>query len=117
MAKLHNNVSTLALKKVWDSTNLKLFLKGSNRFTTSEFMAYWEAVDRTVRYFDSIVLLKKQGKGKNPKNAGNFLNQCQKDRSKWQNPVFNRNTEEDVSLHRKLPPPPRSSTNHRQVYL
>ena len=70
------------VKHVWDPKNLNLYLKDNQRFTAEGYTAYWEAVDRTVRYFDSV-LPKKQKKGKNLKKN------MDTDRFKWQNPKFN----------------------------
>ena len=50
LVKLHSNVYTLALKKVWDPKDENLYLK-TQRFTSEGLRAYWEAVDKTIRYF------------------------------------------------------------------
>ena len=68
VSKLHAHCYTLVLKRVWDPKNLNFFLKDSQRYTAEGLSTYWEAVDRTVRYFDSV-LLKKQVKGKNLKSS------------------------------------------------
>ena len=60
-AKLHANVTTLKLKKSWDEHDNELYLMDSRHFTTRGLISYWESVDHTIRYFDSI-LLKKQNK-------------------------------------------------------
>ena len=44
----HLNMSTLELKKVWDSKDSNLFIKENQRFTCDGYRSYWEAVDRTV---------------------------------------------------------------------
>ena len=49
VAKLHNNVYTLALKKVWDPKDINLFSAEYNRYTNEGYRSYWEAVDKTVR--------------------------------------------------------------------
>ena len=51
---------TLVLKWVWDVHDKSLVTKKFSRFTNEGFCKYWEAVDRTVRYFDLVVLKKKQ---------------------------------------------------------
>ena len=58
---LHPNMFTLALKKGWDSEDTTLFV---DRFTSSGLKSYWEAVDKTIRYFDSVVLKKNDKKQK-----------------------------------------------------
>ena len=99
VTKLHSNCHTLHLKRVWDPKNLNLFLLDSQRYTAEGLSVYWEAVDRTVQYFDSVMLKKLTTV---PKRKHSF--QDQKDRFKWQNLAFNRN--ENVSSFKKLPPPP-----------
>ena len=90
------------LKKVWDSKNLNFFLESSQRYTAEGLTAYWEAVDRTVRYYDSV-LLKKQDK----KKLQRSLESSQKDRFQWQNPSLNgRFEDQDKTTFKKLPPPP-----------
>ena len=63
------------------------------------YTAYWEAVDRTVWYLDSI-MLKKHDKFKKKKSFG-FPDQ--KDQFKWQNPKYNWDFN---IMSRGLPPPP-----------
>ena len=109
--KIHQNVSSLMLKKVWDPANGNLFLEHSQRFTAEGYQSYWEAVDRTVRYFDSIIL-KKSEKRKAQKMGPRFQQHqstmCtgnQKDRFRWKNPNLNRSLETH-QVFNKLPPPP-----------
>ena len=122
LAKCHSNVHTLSLKKVWDPKDSDLYLKENQMFTAAGFRSYWEAVDRTVRYFDSVVL-KKLDKHKTANSSraletkgeksaeSSFTSQNdwnhskgQKDRFRWRNPgVMFKNT----PFSRKLPTPSR----------
>ena len=117
--KIHPDVSTLALKCVWDKDDMTLFVEESQRFTANRFKTYWEAVDQTVCYLDSVVLKKKHVIGKksqlNQKAASAVFSKTfsQKDctdlndRFRWQNPVLNVDRDEPV-IFRTLPvPPPR----------
>ena len=106
VVKIHPNVTTLMLKKVWNPKDSNLFLEHSSRFTTTGYFHYWEAIDRTVRYFDSV-MLKKHEKVKSTKNST-----CQKDRFKWKNPKFNRDDCDDKPIFKPLPAPP-----PQKVYL
>ena len=117
---LHSNISTLELKKVWDPNDGNLFLAESQRFTSEGLRAYWEAVDRTVRYCDSV-LLKKQEKRKNLKSASSYgnnkavisfksLESDQKDRFKWQNLFLNKESSGSRSFKKLPTPPPRCSS-------
>ena len=102
--RLHTNTHTLMLKRVWDPKNHNLFILESGCFMAEGMRDYWEAVDHTACYFDSVVLPKKvQDKRKNLK-MNNHSTTDQKDRFWWQNPSLNVNT--DVGVFRKLPPPP-----------
>ena len=103
ITKLHANSSTLMLKRVWDSRNLNLYLKDCQRFTSEGYTTYWEAVDRTVCYFDSVLLKKQLEKGKNPKKFS--TGHVDKDRFKWQNPQFNMDNSNNRGF-KLLPPPP-----------
>ena len=119
VAKLHNNVHTLVLKEVWNPKDGSLFLQDSNRYTADGYKSYWEAVDRTVRYFDSVIL-KKRDKQRNGHTSSLTLKKSkssslkksdfdQKDLKhhfKWQNPKFNVDKDLEDKKFSKLPPPP-----------
>ena len=98
VSKMHSNVTTLMFKKVWDPANGNLYLKESGRFTAEGYRAYWEAIYRTVRYFDSVIL-KKNEKRKNLKNTAG------PEKFRWQNPQLNL-SKETPKIFKKLPPPP-----------
>ena len=114
--KLHPRTTSLTLKPIWDPKDTCLYLGNSQRFTAEGYHSYWEAVDRMVRYFDSV-LLKKQLDWKKSKkvfnlaaNPGQLFSQKghidQKDRFQWQNPLFNKNPEFEDKEFCRLPPPP-----------
>ena len=80
VAQFHDSVYALKLKKIWDEHDGSLFLKEQQRFTFSGLAHYWEAVDNTVKFADTILLQKaerKQAKvngqttGKSTKSTGN----------------------------------------------
>ena len=56
--KLHNNITSLALKKIWDPQNKSLYLLRECRYTNDGLHFYWEAVDKTVEYADTIHMKK-----------------------------------------------------------
>ena len=62
ITKLHHNAFTLALKKVWDPKDPALYSTEYHRFTSEGYKSYLEAVGKTVRYFDSVVLKKNYAK-------------------------------------------------------
>ena len=111
-AKVHSNVSALELKKVWDPKDDALYVRDQRRFTTEGLKKYWEAVDRTVRYCDSVILKKwgkgnkKFGSGANSDEQKQLPNLCQKDKYRWQNPKFRDDTS-SYQAFKKLPTPPR----------
>ena len=70
-AILQENTWSLQLKKIWDSQNGSLFLKEEQRFTAEGLKYFWEAVDKTVRYADTILLkkaTKQKGSNQNQHN-------------------------------------------------
>ena len=107
VAKLHLNTFTLTLKRVWDTKNPNLFLRDAQRFTAEGLSTYWQAVDRTVRCFDSV-MLKKQDKIKRKTLKSNQFgvdNRDSHDRFQWQNPKFNTLDPKDDKSFRQLPTP------------
>ena len=57
-AKKYSNFTVLKLKKVWDPQDSNLYLRDTPRFTTQGYNAYWDAVDKTVKYVDTILTKK-----------------------------------------------------------
>ena len=100
IAHLHSNVFTLELKKVRNPDDENLY---SERFTNEGYLAYWEAVDKTIRYFDSVILKKNEKKIAKSSDRKNM--DGQKDRFRWQNPYLNKDPSGDFG-YKKLPPPP-----------
>ena len=78
-----------------------------DRYSAEGYTAYWEGVDKTARYFDSV-MLKKHEKEKIQKKVPGSLSQRTEmsERFRWQNPALNIQHEE--YSFRKLPAPPRS---------
>ena len=113
MAAFHRNVVSLHLKKVWDPTNLNLYLEESCRYTAAGWTAYWEAVDRTVKYADTILC--KKGIRQHGKKSTSHKTQ---DRYRWRQQNNNGNhyqepdsddDETNRSHRRRLPKPPQQS--------
>ena len=107
--KLHSNCAMLMLKKVWNPDDINFYY--NDRFTQDGYRAYWEAIDRTMRYFDSV-LLRKREKMKHMKltnvSNGQKGRSDQKDRFQWQNPKVNASANRDAETRnfRTLPSPP-----------
>ena len=101
VCKLHVNTHSLMLKKAWDAHNPDLFLEHSQRFTAEGFSKYWKAVDHTARYFNSVVLLKKQDS--NGKKPCKFFHNKKQDQFKWQNLRYNRVDMESARGYHTLP--------------
>ena len=106
MAKFHKNTHALQLKKIWNLNNSNLFIRESRRFTTTGYNMYWEAVDRTVKYCDTI-LMKKVSWEKAKSNVRK-LNPSRGDRYRWsKNQHSSDGTMEAGNINRrKLPSPP-----------
>ena len=56
MGKLHDDVSVLELKKVWDPEDTSLYVKDANMFSSKGFNKYWEAVDRSIKFADTTIV-------------------------------------------------------------
>ena len=68
------NMVSLHLKKVWDPSNKNYYLGHSQRFTTAGMDAYWTAIDRTIKYSDTILykkVLQRNKKQTSGSDAGN----------------------------------------------
>ena len=98
MAKFHVNVICLELKKVWNSTDSALVDRG--KITSEGLKNYWEAVDKTVRYCDSVMLKKRFAK-----KTIKMPNQNQNDKFRWHNPKI-RGDVTRFKEFKKLPTPP-----------
>ena len=106
LAKIHDNTFSLMLKKVWDPNDKNLYMADRKRYTVAGFRSYWEAVDKTIRYCDAV-LLKKQEKKKFQKGAAS-ISGGQKDQFRWQNPTLNCDITSENQVFCHLPAPPMS---------
>ena len=114
----YDNVSVLKLKKVWDPMDKTLYFHESCRYTAEGYIKYWEAVDKTVKFCDTI-LLKKIAKrnskemvqGFKPKNMNLDRNQWRKPNKGSDMPTNNANND-TYCTRRTLPTPPQASKNN-----
>ena len=71
VASLHQNIHSVKLK-MWDPSEKSLYNKEC-RFTAAGMSLYWQAVDKSVRYVNTLLLKKKanmaQNKEKTPQGA------------------------------------------------
>ena len=108
MASFHANVSAFQLKKIWNGADSNLYVRESRRYTTRGLDDYWEAIDKTVKYCDTITL-KPTNKKKTPKTV-------RADRFHWQKNSANKNKgayrhHVNESDRRRLPTPPAHREN------
>ena len=61
-ARHHDNVFALKLKKGWDPEENNLYIYENCRFTSEGLVAYWNAVDKTAKFFNTILIKKQQKK-------------------------------------------------------
>ena len=110
-AQMHSNTSVLMLKKVWEPSDSNLFVSDSQRFTNKGFKCYWEAVDRTVRYCDLIILKKQEKfnllkqqdrKFKTSRNSQNVESHSSQQKFRWRNPKFTSKLPTPLPLRRNL---------------
>ena len=56
IGKLHDNVSILELKKVWNPRDEDLFSKENNRFSAEGLKTFWLAVDRILQFCNTTIM-------------------------------------------------------------
>ena len=56
IGKLHENVSVLELKKIWDRHDSQLFVQSTSRYTAEGLRSYWLAVDRSIQFCDTTIM-------------------------------------------------------------
>ena len=66
----HNNY-TLKLIKIWDPNDPSLILEGEKNLTSTGFKSYWNAVDKAIKYADTLLLKKEAAKNEKNKSNGN----------------------------------------------
>ena len=66
-AKYHDNTYSLELKKIWDPNDPTLFCKIDRKYTAQGYTAYWEAVDKAVKYAETLLFKKEAKKMANKK--------------------------------------------------
>ena len=59
---MHQNTFALQLKKMWDPSDKLLYNREERRFTANGLILYWQAVDKTVKYANTLLLKKKHQK-------------------------------------------------------
>ena len=70
--QLHRNMSVLKMIKHWSHEEGNFFIQDSYRFTTEGLMAYWQAVDSAIRFWN-IALAKKFEKIKPKSNTAGAM--------------------------------------------
>ena len=103
--KYHDNTKVLQLKKVWNTEDTNLYIQESSRYTSVGLNTYWQAVDCTVRYADTILFKKLQFKPKHFTKREHESNAFKKnDKYHWTN---KKNNYDQMDNGRRLPEPPR----------
>ena len=113
VSKFHEDVTVLALKKIWDPSNGNLFVGESDRYTAQGLATHWAAIDATVRFMDTIYInniLKKTAKKQKKDRALSNMKQHQKkgqsqNRFKWESEKYKKSKRpksHDLPSRRKL---------------
>ena len=104
-AKFQENVSVLALKKIWDYDNTWLFVNEALRYTSEGLSTYWAAVDCTVRFMDTILFhkieMRASKKARNDGKADNSKNA--KKKYKWESESFKLKSSDQSSYREARP--------------
>ena len=104
MAKFNESHMVMQLKKGWIENDGNLFNGENRRYTVDGLKAYWLAVDKTVRYVDTIYLRKDPGR----RQAEMHCNKPMGSRYHWKRNYTHSRTEEYCRDDRRmLPPPPK----------
>ena len=113
-AKFQENVSVLALKKIWDYDNTRLFVNEALRYTSEGLSMYWAAVDCTVRFMDTILFhkieMRASKKARNDSKADNSENA--KKKYKWESESFKRKSSDQSSYREGRPKDRRYDDNY-----
>ena len=100
MYAFYKDMHSLALKKGWDYSDNSLYDYESRRYTAAGLAGYWAAMDKTLRYIDTIYIKKLQRK-----EARVNMQTSGMDKYHW-----NREQQQQQQLQqdnqRKLPMPP-----------
>ena len=57
ITKLHPHNRALELKQIWDAEDTNLYIAEVARYTAAGLNSYWKAIDRTIKFYDSILNL------------------------------------------------------------
>ena len=117
IAKFHENVHVLQLKKIWDPQDSNYYVFENRRFTVFGLGKYWEAVNATIKFADTILIKKVQRKAARAKAAEEFdgsnkykwVNKAQGHKGnnrKQQGKIKQPRSTEDHKKYRKYPTPP-----------
>ena len=74
----YEHTSVLQLKKIWDPNNRRLFHAETRRFTAQGLARYWDAIDNTVRYCDTLLNRTQFKKKKTPQWGNNIRNSARR---------------------------------------
>ena len=58
----HDSTFSLRLRKVWDIKDPTLFKSRDNKYTSAGYTAYWNAVDKAVKFADTLLMKKELSK-------------------------------------------------------
>ena len=60
----HDHTYALELKKGLDKDDSSLYNKSDRRFTSAGYKSYWGAIDKTIKFADTLLLKKEESKTK-----------------------------------------------------
>ena len=71
----HDNVYALEMKKMWDPSDSSLYNRTDCKYTAKGYSSYWDAVDKTVRFADTLLLKKEERKNNRNQKSTSGPNQ------------------------------------------
>ena len=116
--RVENNLA-LELKQIWDESENGLYMLEQRRFTSDGLVAFWRALDRTIRYADTIInknittrkpgrdveMKREKPEDRYEQNAP-FFKKFMKKKPKFQNQGLFKKNKKTPQFRRKLPSPP-----------
>ena len=86
MASLHANTFSVQLKKIWDPKDKSLYNRDEKSYTAAGYTAYWNAVDKAVKFTDTILLKKEEIKKQKDEKKIHNSNKRHFDKFHWKRP-------------------------------
>ena len=79
----HTSSHALELKKIWDPEDPTLFIKTDKKYSAQGLTSYWNAVDKAVKYVDTLLLKKLEARAKSKSQLAQNTIHLKKEKRKF----------------------------------